>query len=249
MSFVWIFKKIVKSIIPIQIKSLLNKIYFEKYVFNQGTVEKRMTRIYKSNYWGNKESVSGPGSTLVSTQGLILQLPLLIKRLKIQSIFDAPCGDFNWMKRVLEDLDIRYLGGDIVQDLIDINTKKYSSDQVKFQQFNISQDKFPYSDLWLSRHIFFHLSFHDIAGALENFLESKSTYILTTNSLVEDNYINRDIESGGWRPVDLFGAPFNFPTQVLATIQDYAPPASPTNLILLHRDQLITPVQELREKI
>ena len=57
--------------------------------------------IYEMNYWRNCESLSGDGSTLNYTENLRKQLPNLIKAFSINTIYDAPCGDFNWMRGVV----------------------------------------------------------------------------------------------------------------------------------------------------
>ena len=231
------------------IKVSLHKIYFEKFIFRFSTTEQIMRKIYKGNYWGDSESVSGPGSNLAQTSELVLALPGLFKELKVESVFDAPCGDMNWMRKVLEEVDISYLGGDIVQELVDKNISKYSNITTDFKKIDITSEIFPASDLWLCRHIFFHLSFQDICRSLENFLMSGTTYILTTNSVVSDNHVNNDIKSGHWREINLFDEPFNFPKEVLWKINDSVSPAPPTNMILLKREQIIKPVAQLRDKI
>ena len=63
------------------------------------------------NRWGSAESISGAGSELAMTAGYRDQLAQLLPRFK--SMFDAPCGDLNWMHLVLERVEIDYSGGDI----------------------------------------------------------------------------------------------------------------------------------------
>ena len=46
----------------------------------------------------------------------IFYLNDLIKDFEIKSIFDAPCGDLNWMQEILKTIDINYHGSDIVED-------------------------------------------------------------------------------------------------------------------------------------
>jgi hypothetical protein len=46
-------------------------------------------------------------------------MPPLIEKFSIKSMFDAPCGDFNWMKLVLDKVKVDYVGADIVKPLID----------------------------------------------------------------------------------------------------------------------------------
>ena len=231
------------------LKSWLHKIYFEKIFFKFSSTEKTMTEIYNVNYWGSSESVSGPGSELIQTKALVSELPELFKKFDIRSIFDAPCGDFNWMEKVLEVSNISYLGGDIVQKIVDDNNASFSNIDRKFKKIDITCEAFPSSDLWLCRHTFFHLSFQDIFHSLANFLDAKIPYVLLTNSITNTNHVNRNIATGNWRPLNLFDEPFNFPKQVLWTVNDYVPPASPTNLILFNREQLVVPINRLRAKL
>src|SRR5262249_32666360 len=68
-----------------------------------GSLEDRFAVLYKTCYWGGdkqNESFSGPGSTLEYTQVLRRELPKLFEQFAIRSVFDAPCGDFKWMKHV-----------------------------------------------------------------------------------------------------------------------------------------------------
>ena len=46
---------------------------------------------------------------------------------------------------------------------------------------------------------------------MSNLQESQSKYFLTTHS---GDFINKDIETGDWRPINLFAKPFNFPTPI-----------------------------------
>jgi len=105
----------------------LERLHFVKNVLGLGTIEDRFTWIYKNNYWQSKESVSGTGSTLKSTENLRKELPKLIRQLSIKTVFDAPCGDFNWMKHLLPTINVSYIGGDIVRPLIDSHNEKYTS--------------------------------------------------------------------------------------------------------------------------
>src|SRR5258706_11883196 len=87
-------------------------------------VEAIFTYIYKTNFWQSRESISGPGSELRFTNKMRQELNALIKRFSISSIADAPCGDCNWMRHV--DLGgCKYIGFDIVQELIENNRKLF----------------------------------------------------------------------------------------------------------------------------
>src|SRR6478735_1893585 len=80
--------------------------------------------IYEEWAWPGKESVSGPGSDLDQTQIVMRELPVLFKELGTSSLLDLPCGDFHWMCDT--DLgEIRYVGADIVENLIRENMERF----------------------------------------------------------------------------------------------------------------------------
>ena len=164
--------------------------------------------IYKRNGFGGQESISGPGSSLLQTRAIRRELPALLKGLHVCSLLDAPCGDFHWMKELDPDVD-RYVGADIVPDLIETNQALYGNSRRQFIVSDITRDPVPSFDLILCRDCFIHLSFKDIRRVLRNFHRSRSTYLLTTT--FTELLHNRNIVTGRVRPVNLRKAPFNFP--------------------------------------
>src|SRR5688572_773801 len=103
---------------------MLSRIINRLKLFLPSNPRKVFNRIYHGNEWGSKESVSGPGSTLKTTEDLRKELPGFLKSLGIKSMLDAPCGDCNWISKIdLSNID--YTGVDIVPELIESNKKKY----------------------------------------------------------------------------------------------------------------------------
>jgi hypothetical protein len=149
-------------------------------VFSLNNIEERFTSIYQKNLWGSSESASGTGSTFNYTKNIRSEIPLLIHEFGFKYIFDAPCGDFNWMKSVLDNLKVIYVGGDIVQPLICSLNRKYKRENISFIHINLVDGLFPRADLMICRDCLFHLSYKDIKAILKNFIESKIPYILTT---------------------------------------------------------------------
>jgi hypothetical protein len=167
--------------------------------------------IYTKNAWGNPESHSGSGSSLQNTQWVRAELPALIKELGINSMLDAPCGDFFWMKEM--DLDIRsYTGCDVVDELIQNNTARYARNNRQFVKLDITKDKLPSADLIFCRDCLVHLSFEHIRPALNNFILSGSKYLITTT--FPNRFRNEEIETGDWRPLNLQVYPFYFPRPI-----------------------------------
>lgn len=167
------------------------------------------TNYYQKNSWQGKESVSGPGSDYEQTKFLIPELEILIRDLNIESMLDAPCGDFNWMKRVNLG-NVKYKGVDIVDDLINKNSKLYKDKNIRFSVLDIVNDDIPQVDLIMVRDCFVHLPIEDIMKSINNIKESKSTYLLTTHFLWDHMPCNSDIKVGGWRRINFCKAPFNF---------------------------------------
>lgn len=193
---------------------------FERSILARESIEERFTKIYETNYWGSHESVSGYGSTLESTENVRAVLPELFRKYSIHSVFDAPCGDFNWMQHVLKRCNVRYIGGDIVFPLIQKLNARYASSNIKFIHIDLTKDQFPYADIMICRDCLFHLSYEDTLKLLKNFVKSEIPLLLTTTYVNASQFSNRDIVSGDARAIDLFAPPFNFDKDVLFRFED-----------------------------
>ncbi len=229
------------------IKFRLNRLLHEKVIFKFASKEDIFTSIWRNNYWGSNESLSGPGSTLVETAQLRKQMPIMFHDFGIKSVFDAPCGDMNWMQHVLKEAEFTYVGGDIVGDIISGHKINFSNDKVDFVKFDITSDTFPVADVWLSRAVLYHLSNRDIYLALEQFSASGVKYILTTNHITDEQHLNIDIATGNWRLLNLTLPPFNFPKESLWEIDDYVAPNPPATLTLWSKKQIEGVLLELRK--
>ncbi len=163
--------------------------------------------IYRHNRWGDPESVSGPGSSLARTAALRECLPGLIEDLGVRSLLDIPCGDFHWMSRV--NLDVEYIGADIVEDLVRENQRKYGRPGRQFLCLDLLRGPLPKTDLLLCRDCLIHFSFRNIRRALKVIRDSGATFLLTTTYV--DRTANEDNPTGAWRPLNLEAPPFNFP--------------------------------------
>ena len=199
-----------------KLKIFFFEVFYTKFFDNKKIFE----FIYKTNYWGSSISKSGPGSEATQTINIKNNLPIIIDEYKIKSLFDAPCGDFVWMNKILFRRDILYLGGDVVNPLIHENILKHKTKNINFQRFDLRKDKFPIADLWICRALFFHLSFRDINKIMSNFENAPIKYFMITNSVTSIKHKNIDIRSGGYRRLDLFKEPFNFPKNFLVKFDD-----------------------------
>ena len=206
-------------------------------------IENKFKAIYKYKLWGNGESPSGYGSSLAYTKNLRSALPKLIKELKIKILLDAPCGDLNWMKHLLPTLDVKYIGGDIVEELINHHKKVYSNPTTNFLHLDLTKDRLPNADLMICRDCLFHLSYQDIKKVLQNFVDSNIPYLLTTTHITQTP--NQDIKTGGFRLINLFEAPFHFDKNPLARIDDWMEPEAERQMCLWTRLQIINAIKRM----
>lgn len=198
---------------------------------------------YRNRVWmngSNEESVSGPGSMLSYTAPFRAELARLVTERGFASLFDAPCGDFNWMRLWLDEMarsgaPIDYTGGDIVAPMVEENRRRFGREGVAFRVFDIVADPFPQADLWLCRDCLIHLSHANIFAALRNFVNSDIDFCLLTTHRREDT--NRDIANGGYRRLNLCRAPFNLP-EPRALLRDYPEGGEERHVGLWHRDDI-----------
>jgi len=231
-------------------KRLITKIYFQviiklninKFIFSY---------IYAFNLWGNKKSKSGDGSTLEYTENIRNQLPILFEKYEIESVLDAPCGDFQWFKEIVENSSFEYMGIDIVPAIIKKNIKKFSGNKrIQFLERNLVNYKYKKYDLVLARDFLFHLSFNDTYKFLVNFVNSNSKYLLTTSysSILK----NEDIQTGSFRKIDLFLSPYFFSYENNEKIKDFISPYPERYLFLFSKAQvesaLIKQIKLFKEK-
>ncbi|MBN2642659.1 MAG: class I SAM-dependent methyltransferase [Victivallales bacterium] len=167
--------------------------------------------IYEQNGFVGTESLSGLGSTMFQTRIVRRELPLLLRRHEIQSILDVPCGDFHWMNLV--DFEgIRYVGGDVVADLVKMNQRRYGNQSHTFLEVDLIKGPLPESELVFCRDCLVHLPYADVFSALSTIIKSKAEWLLVTTfpGLLQNN----DLDDSGWRALNMELPPFNFPPPV-----------------------------------
>lgn len=206
-----------------------------------GSAQEVFTHYYHTNRWGSEESRSGAGSTLAYTENLRKELPPLLQRLNIKVFLDAPCGDYNWFRHVSRP-GVRYIGGDIVSDLVADNARTYGGEDTQFMVLDITKDRLPVADMWMCRDVLFHLSYVDALQAIRNFLDSGIPWLLTTTHPNRDS--NRDIPTGSFRELNLRLPPFNFP-QPQFVIDDWVEGFPERQMGLWSREDLLAVSQQI----
>lgn len=204
-----------KHLIPTRILDWRRKQKYksQKSRFKSSNYQTSFQTIYKENYWGSEESVSGQGSTRMATSAIVGSLSDLLHSFQISQILDIPCGDFNWMQHVTFPTDCSYVGCDIVPDLIESNQKNFGNEKVRFEQLDLLSNDLTPVDLIIIRDCWVHFSYTHIYQSLKKVKNSQSTYLLVTT--FKDVKLNYDITTGDWRPINLEKAPFNFPKPIV----------------------------------
>jgi hypothetical protein len=165
------------------------------------------SNIFARNWWNNAESRSGWGAELQRTVSIRAELPKFILHHSVQSLLDAPCGDFHWMRHVHWPSGFRYVGGDIVHDLIIENRRKYPD--VDFLELDVLCDSLPDVDAWLARDLMIHFPDEAVRTVINQFRKSTVRYLLATT--YPNARQNSDIRYGQVRHLNLCAPPFSLP--------------------------------------
>jgi len=173
--------------------------------------------IWKDNFWADKETRSGSGSTQATTVALRAWLPKTLHVLGVRTLVDAGCGDLNWMKELTDSLQ-SYSGVDIVPELVnDLRALFKDKSNCTFIEADIVTATLPECDAILCRDCLSHLTPEAALMALNGFRRSGARLILATAHSVERNVW---INTGGWYPMDLTAPPFNLPPPLFAFSED-----------------------------
>jgi SAM-dependent methyltransferase len=178
-------------------------------------LKERFSYIYDKGIWMNGDDAprSGVGSSLNATRELREKLPGLLDAIGAKSVLDLGCGDLTWMGTISLKQD--YMGADIVPSVIEATTARFPNHT--FICADATRDELPKADVVICREVLFHLSFADGRRLLENVRRSGAIYLLTTSE--ESTFINSDIRSGDYRPLNLRKKPFGLLVPI-ATIDD-----------------------------
>jgi hypothetical protein len=200
------FYESIRNNAPPRLRSIINE---KMTVDSLGTDNPKQvfTNIFKRNWWNNGESRSGWGAELKRTVAIRAELPKFVLRHSIGSLLDAPCGDFHWMKHTEWPPGFKYVGADIVHDLITDNRRKYPD--VEFMELDVLRDPLPDVNAWLARDLMIHFPDEAVWSALGQFRRSKVHYLLATT--YPNAQRNSDIRFGQVRHLNLCAPPFDLP--------------------------------------
>ncbi|HEX5210703.1 MAG TPA: class I SAM-dependent methyltransferase [Pseudolabrys sp.] len=184
-----------------------------------GDAKDVFTNIFRKNWWNSGESRSGWGAELKRTESIRAALPEFVRRHSLRSLLDAPCGDYHWMQYVEWPRAFRYIGADIVLDLIAQNRAKFPT--VEFIELDVLRDPLPQVEAWLARDLMIHFPDDAVRTALKQFRNSTLRFLLATT--YPNAKRNSDIKFGQVRHLNLCAPPFGLPPPCETLCEDDDP--------------------------
>jgi inositol phosphorylceramide mannosyltransferase catalytic subunit len=182
--------------------------------------------IYKDSHWGSaagSKFFSGIGSRGDSAEIYVESMAALLVCHAADlgrplTVVDLGCGDFEIGRALVARVpNLRYVGCDIVPELIAHNAKMYANDRIGFRQIDIVSDPLPAGDACLLRQVLQHLSNAEIKRLVER-LDYKYIYVTEGQPATRigpfnpDKATNSDVRfdwlAGRGRGVELDKPPF-----------------------------------------
>jgi SAM-dependent methyltransferase len=136
------------------------------------------------------------------------------------TVVDLGCGDFRVTRALLERLlNVRYIGCDIVPELIAENTRRYGSANTIFRCLDMVAEDLPLGDIYLVRQVLQQLQNRDIARLMAKLPLHENVYVTEGQPEIREGPVNPDKpigaevrfnwKTGRGRGVELDQPPFN----------------------------------------
>jgi hypothetical protein len=184
--------------------------------------------VYRQNQWGKSPDgkfFSGVGSYGAAADTYVTEISRLIDQHASEfdrpvTVVDLGCGDFSIGSRLVSALPgARYIGCDIVPELIEHHRSVPRGELVSFQAVDIVKQPLPAGDICLIRQVLQHLSNSDIASVLSKLRQYRYVFVTEGQPLSPTGEPNPDqptgrnvrfdFETGLGRGVELDQPPFN----------------------------------------
>jgi 2-polyprenyl-3-methyl-5-hydroxy-6-metoxy-1,4-benzoquinol methylase len=172
------------------------------------------SKIYKEDLW---HGGSGAGSKIENVKEYVDILQKYIDKPEIKTVLDLGCGDWQFSK-FLDLSSVSYLGVDVVESVVESNKNSYSASNIEFISHDITTYEIPKVDLIICKDVLQHLCNKDVIDILIKIVKS-SKFSLVTNDFTSEDSVNRDINNGSYRCLDLSLSPFNLDVVTLLEYQ------------------------------
>lgn len=207
--------------------------------------------VYRRGEWGGdgrSRFFSGVGShgeaaaKYADTMSAILA-DLARQKQGALTIVDLGCGDFSVGSQLLARLPpVRYVGCDVVPELVRANQQRYGSDRIAFRLIDMVSDELPPGDVCTVRQVFQHLPNADILCVLTKLRRYERVFVTEGQPVTRQGPVNPDKTSNGdvrfdWRSgcgrgVELDQPPYGLPVEEICRVQ---PPWPGKEVIVTYR--------------
>ncbi len=168
-------------------------------------LEQKFSGIYRRREWTNG---SGPGSFPQLNEPLLDYIDRFLVEKQVRSLVDIGCGDFQ-LWRSFDFGRCKYTGFDVVPELIKRNRSRFETSDIKFEEMPADLNALPEADVYFVKDVLIHLN-NAISIDIVTTCCAKSDFALFVNNVAADGVeFNKEIEVGGFRPVDLSLGPFS----------------------------------------
>ena len=222
-------KTLLKAALPSQCVDWVRRFKSERHYrrYQSLTPEGIFTYIYRNRLWGGAEGDnfrSGTGSLALHSRDYEDFVAALGERAGIRSILDIGCGDFQVARRILDRLDpsVRYIGVDVVPDLIRHNQAKYGNACVSFTMPRAGEP-YPDADLVTIRQVLQHNDNRSVAEILKRARHAGRWLVIAEHVPIAPKTPNLDIRTGHETRIDLGSGlyvdapPFDLPIEEAVT--------------------------------
>jgi 2-polyprenyl-3-methyl-5-hydroxy-6-metoxy-1,4-benzoquinol methylase len=187
--------------------------------------------IYRNNKWGSDSSpfYSGLGSRGKPADFYVENMSAVLQRHcqemgRSITVVDLGCGDFEIGRRLVAAVSgMRYIGCDIVPELVAHHTTTVTDSRVSFRALDIVADDLPRGDVCLVRQVLQHLPNKAVSCVLDKLTQYSAVYVTEGQPVIvegppnPDKSVSADVRfdchTGRGRGLELDKAPFNRPSE------------------------------------
>jgi len=189
---------------------------------------KAFQTIYREKLWGTDANARFFSGHLSHSEPVSIYVDAMVAVISAEfkdqqrnaTIVDLGCGDFSVGERLLERLPtVRYVGCDLVPELIEHHCHRFGSQRVQFQTLDMVSQELPDGDICLIRQVFQHLANRDISCVLPKLRKYQALFVTEAQPLEREGPANPekppyadmrfDGRTGRGRGVELDQPPWN----------------------------------------
>jgi SAM-dependent methyltransferase len=217
-------RRLLRKLVPNPVLDFRTRYIHSNRRYRDLTTAQTFSEIYKRRLWGvepNEAFDSGEGSGSEFATRYSQMIREFAEEHNVKKIVDLGCGDFRVGRLLADKHAVKYVGVDVVPELIDYNRQHFGGADIHFECLDITNDDLPDGDLCLIRQVLQHLSNPEIARILSKC--EKYEHIIVTEHVYSgpglrpnlDRPHGPDIRVVERSGVYLNEAPFNCLTQTL----------------------------------